>query len=227
VTALEEVGARALDMGIARDSEANVENVIDQAILQDADIIISTGGVSMGNKDFVKGILSRRGTVHFGKICMKPGKPCTFATIVQGGKTVLFFGLPGNPVSALTTFHLFVSPCIKVLQGIREDKLRIVAYACTTSDIKIDPSRTEFRRVNVQFQAETGKAGAGRLVAHDIMGSQASSRIMSYHGGTEQDCNALLVVPSVVETLGEPIIPAGSVLEAIMLEKKRILRHVV
>ena len=151
---------------------------------------------------------------------MKPGKPCTFATIKRGDRTVVFFGLPGNPVSALTTFHLYVSVAIKILQGLPEGKWRICAYATTTADIRMDPSRVEYRRVLVEYVSEPGETASGKIVAHDSMGSQASSRIMNYHGA-----NALLVVPSQAERLGDTVLPAGTVLPAVMLEKKRILRH--
>jgi len=222
LAAVAEVGASPIDMGIARDSEAVVERTIEDAISQGADVLISTGGVSMGNKDFIKGILQRIGTVHFGKICMKPGKPCTFATIVRGDRTVVFFGLPGNPVSALTTFHLYVSPAIKILQGLPEGRWRIGAYAVTTAEIKMDPSRVEYRRVLVEYISDPGETANGKIVAHDGMGSQASSRIMNYHGA-----NALLVVPSQAERLGDTVLPSGIVLPIIMLEGRRILRHEV
>ena len=84
----------------------------------------------MGDKDFVKPLLESRGTVHFGKVCMKPGKPLTFATINCGPKAsrpsggaaaaprqLLVFGLPGNPVSSLVTFTLVVLPCLRKLAG--------------------------------------------------------------------------------------------------------------
>lgn len=83
----------------------------------------------MGDKDFVKPLLESRGTVHFGKVCMKPGKPLTFATICCGpapsgaggmaaaARQLLVFGLPGNPVSSLVTFTLVVLPCLRKLAG--------------------------------------------------------------------------------------------------------------
>lgn len=223
LAAVSEAGASPIDMGIARDTEEKVEQAIESAISRGADIIISTGGVSMGNRDFIKGILQRIGTVHFGKICMKPGKPCTFATIKrEGDRSIVFFGLPGNPVSALTTFHLYVSPSIKILQGLPDSKLRINCYVTTTSNIQMDAARVEYRRVLVEYVSEPGETAHGKIVAHDGMGAQASSRIMNYHGA-----NALLVVPSQADRLGETVIPAGTVLPAIILGGKRILRHTV
>jgi hypothetical protein len=168
LTALEEVGARALDMGIARDSEANVEmsstrpsckmqtSSFLREVCQWATRTLSREFCPERHRPFWENLYETRQTVHICHDCTR-GKDCSI--------------LWASWKSRISSHHIssLCVPCIKVLQGIREDKLRIVAYACTTSDIKIDPSRTEFRRVNVQFQAETGKAGAGRLVAHDIM----------------------------------------------------------
>jgi gephyrin len=216
VTAVLEAGARPIDMGIARDSEENVEKAINEAISMGSDIIITTGGVSMGSKDFIKPILARKGTIHFGKICMKPGKPCTFATIESN---VIVFGLPGNPVSALTTFNLLVGPCIRRLSGFPEDKLEIRAQAVTSFPIKMDSSRTEYRRVRVTFERESSETSSGKLVAHDIAGSQISSRIMSY-----REANALMIVPSRADMeIEDGILPLGSLLPVIMLQTKRIL----
>jgi len=77
------------------------------------DILVTTGGVSMGERDLVKPYLENQGSVHFGRLNMKPGKPTTFATL--GGKLV--FALPGNPVSCFVTCHLFVIPAAKILSG--------------------------------------------------------------------------------------------------------------
>ena len=222
VTAVSEAGARAHDLGIVRDSENLVEASIQEAVSMGADVIITTGGVSMGNKDFIKPILEKLGTIHFGKICMKPGKPCTFATIPREGSTdVIVFGLPGNPVSALTTFHLLVSPCIRRLAGHSIQNLVVRAYAATASPIKVDPLRTEYRRVHIKFETDpSNQHSSGTLVAHDIAGSQISSRIMSYCGA-----NALLEVPSLKQQpVDGGILQPGTVLPVLMLQNKRILQ---
>jgi gephyrin len=219
VSAVLEAGARPLDMGIARDSEDTVEGAINEAISMGADIIITTGGVSMGSKDFIKPILSRKGTIHFGKICMKPGKPCTFATISRDENDIIVFGLPGNPVSALTTFNLLVSPCIRRLCGFPDDRLEIRTQAVTSFPIRMDSSRTEYRRVKVTFEPDSCDTSTGKLVAYDIAGSQISSRIMSY-----REANALMVVPSRDQLdIQDGILPSGSLLPVIMLQTKRIL----
>lgn len=95
--------------------------------LREADLILTTGGTSMGSSDLVKPVVERRfeGTIHFGRVSMKPGKPTTFAsipvTVPQGdskaGERKYLFGLPGNPASALVTFHVFVVPALRKLGG--------------------------------------------------------------------------------------------------------------
>lgn len=100
--------------------EAHVE-VIRQG-LEKADVIVTTGGTSMGASDLLKPVIERtlNGTIHFGRVKVKPGKPTTFATIpVEGspeGRKPLF-ALPGNPASALVTFHVFVLPALRRLAG--------------------------------------------------------------------------------------------------------------
>ncbi len=206
VSAVATSRARALDMGIARDSEENIEKTLDEAISIGADIIITTGGVSMGNKDFIKPLLERRGTIHFGKIRMKPGKPCTFATIPrENGRDIIVFGLPGNPVSALTTYHLLVSPCMRKMGGYPDHNLSLRAKATTTFPITMDPARVEYRRVHVVFEPSVDAAGT--LMAYPVDGSQISSRIMSF-----REANGLLVVP---QKKGE--VPSGSVLPIVLL----------
>lgn len=72
----------------------------------------------MGDKDYIKPLLERKGKVHFGKVCMKPGKPLTFATLELGGSRRMFvFGLPGNPVSSIVTFNLVVLPALRKMAG--------------------------------------------------------------------------------------------------------------
>ena len=223
VTAVSDAGARAHDLCIVRDSEENVENSIREAIAMGSDVIITTGGVSMGNKDFIKPILERMGTIHFGKICIKPGKPCTFATIPREGSTdVIVFGLPGNPVSALTTFHLLVSPCIRRLSGHSVDSLVTRASATTSCPIRQDAHRTEYRRVHVTFDTDAKNPSSGTLIAHDIAGSHISSRIMSYCVA-----NALLQVPSLKEqpSSTDGMLPPGTVLPILLLDNT--LRRVI
>jgi gephyrin len=122
---------KVIDMGIAVDDKDILEEKI-LSTLQSADILITSGGVSMGELDLLKPILekigtslarsnfifSSIGTIHFGRILMKPGKPCTFATVNVNGADKLVFGLPGNPVSSLACFYLFCVPCFRKSFGL-------------------------------------------------------------------------------------------------------------
>ena len=108
-------------MGSIRDDPALIEQAFDQAA-RAADVVITSGGVSVGEADFVKQILERLGEVLFWKIAMKPGRPLAYGKI--GGAH--FFGLPGNPVSAMVTFYQFVREALLVLMGVSE--------SCTAAD---------------------------------------------------------------------------------------------
>ena len=102
--AVEAAGGQSVDLGIARDDPTDLEQRI-HAGLATADVLVTSGGVSMGEFDYVKSLLEAAGTVHFGRLRMKPGKPLTFATVDVDGRRRLVFGLPGNPVSSLVTFY--------------------------------------------------------------------------------------------------------------------------
>lgn len=90
--------------------------------LQSADILLTTGGTSMGSTDLLKPVIEQHfgGIIHFGRVAIKPGKPTTFATILFGGIEKPIFGLPGNPASALVTFHIFVIPALRKLSAYPE-----------------------------------------------------------------------------------------------------------
>jgi gephyrin len=204
-------GADATDLGIAADSAAGVEAALDAALAAGADVLLTTGGVSMGDKDFVKPLLERRGTVFFGKVCMKPGKPLTFARVppaAPGGRPLLVFGLPGNPASSLVTFHLVVVPCLRKLEGWADPSLRRV-HVRTASDLKMDPERPEYHRAVARWALPPGAAAGalgGELVAHST-GGQISSRVLSLRAA-----NVLLEVPR-----AKGVLPAGTVLSALVI----------
>ena len=116
VAAIQEVGATPLDLGIARDDVAELRGAIAQGL--EADILLITGGVSAGVMDLVPAVLAELGVTQvFHKVRMKPGKPLWFGTREAAGRRTLVFGLPGNPVSTLVSFQLFVKPAIAALAG--------------------------------------------------------------------------------------------------------------
>jgi gephyrin len=107
---------QVIDLGIAPDNPKLLEERMMQGLLQ-ADVLITSGGVSIGDFDLIQPILAKYGEIHFGRILMKPGKPLTFATVTLNNQKKLVFGLPGNPVSSLVTFHLFVIPSLRKMFG--------------------------------------------------------------------------------------------------------------
>ncbi len=138
---LTRMGCEVLDMGVIRDTPDAIEQAFAQASAA-ADVIITSGGVSVGEADFVKQILERLGEVLFWKIAMKPGRPMAYGKIGQAH----FFGLPGNPVAVMVTFYQFVREALAALQGQTELKPLPTMKVVCTEPVKKAPGRTEFQR---------------------------------------------------------------------------------
>lgn len=137
---LGELGVEIVDMGTIRDDKASLkEALLDAASRTDA--IITSGGVSVGEADYIKQLLTEIGEVVFWKIAMKPGKPLAYGKI----GTCHFFGLPGNPVAVMVTFQQFVRDALHILMG-QQPRLTIEFQATCTSPIRKVPGRTEFQR---------------------------------------------------------------------------------
>lgn len=192
-------GGDPIDLGISGDSQAMLEMNLLSGLTQ-AEILLTSGGVSMGDLDLIKPLLEHAGTVHFGRVRMKPGKPVTFATAMVNGKQRLIFGLPGNPVSSLVTFYLFGVPAMRRMAGWADPHLRRV-HARLGQDLPLDPVRPEFHRATLTWDRD-----ARCFVAHST-GSQASSRLLSM-----RTANALLALPQSPGTL-----PAGEMVEALLI----------
>lgn len=196
-------GATVVDLGIAGDDAADLESRLLRG-LDEADVVLSTGGVSMGELDLIKPLLDRLGTVHFGRVRLKPGKPCTFATIDRKGRRRLVFGLPGNPVSGLVTFLLLVVPALRKLAGWSDPNLkRVQAHLAQT--LALDPVRPEYHRATLHWDSTLNQGRGGYLAVST--GAQASSRLLSM-----RSANALLELPQAEGTL-----PAGSVVSALVI----------
>ncbi len=146
---LKRLGADVIDMGVIRDDPAAIENAFMEAA-QAADVVITSGGVSVGEADFVKQLLAKLGDVLFWKIAMKPGRPLAYGKIGAAH----FFGLPGNPVSAMVTFYQFVREALLVLMGVPKPQPLPVLKATCTSAIKKAPGRTEFQRGILSQEAD-------------------------------------------------------------------------
>lgn len=201
--AVEALGGIVLDLGIAADTAEAIAAALERGVME-ADILLTTGGVSMGNLDLIKPLLDRMGAVHFGRLRMKPGKPCTFATVQRGGREKLVFALPGNPVSSLVTFYLLAAPALRKLAGWANPHLTRV-QVCLGQPLRLDPYRPEYHRATVRWDAALHE-GRGALLA-DSTGSQASSRLLSM-----RSANALLELPQ-----GEGILEAGTTVSALLI----------
>ena len=179
--------------------------------LRKCDVIITSGGVSMGELDLLKPTIERTlgGKIHFGRVNMKPGKPTTFATVPvkdDNGNRVekAIFSLPGNPASAVVCFHLFVLPSLHQQAGITPVGLPNVKVVLD-GDIRLDRGRPEYHRALVVTK------GDGLLYASST-GGQRSSRIGSFKGA-----NALLCMPQ-----GEGSLKKGERVDALLMGQRGV-----
>ena len=155
-----------IDMGVIRDDPDSMREALSKAAAQ-ADLIISTGGVSVGEADYIKPALEELGTTEFWKIAIKPGRPLTFGQIGAS----IFMGLPGNPVAVMVTFSQFVMPAIEVLSGAALRRPALFPARALES-MRKKPGRTEFQRGIASLGEDgrwqvgkTGKQGSGILTS--------------------------------------------------------------
>ena len=147
---LTHLGAEVIDMGVVRDDPEELQRMLGEAS-RIADAVITSGGVSVGEVDYIKDTLNRLGKVDFWKIAMKPGRPLAFGTVGEA----LFFGLPGNPVAVMVTFYQFVRPALLRMQGQQVPPM-ILLKARVSGRLKKRPGRMEFQR-GVLEQDENGE----------------------------------------------------------------------
>jgi molybdopterin molybdotransferase len=168
--ALERLGVEVIDLGLVRDDPEALATTLDEAIAR-ADVVLTSGGVSVGDADFTKDLLARRGEIAFWKVAMRPGRPFAFGPLRRGGQAdaAWLFALPGNPVAALVTFYAFVRDALLTLGGATPQPLPVLRARCTTP-VRKRPGRTEFQRGIVSPGADgrwavrlTGTQGAGVL----------------------------------------------------------------
>ena len=205
LAALREAGVEVQSLGIAPDEPVALRRLVIDA-LETADVLVTSGGVSVGTHDLVKPMLESLGTVHIGRVKLKPGKPFTFATIraplpsplTDGERVKLAFGLPGFPVSSLVTFEVFVRPALRKLQGYARLQ-RPTLPVRLGYDARATADRTEYQRVTLRRE--------GTELVADTTGSQSSSRLVSLAGA-----HALVRVAP-----GDQGIRAGSIVEAMIL----------
>jgi len=180
---LRRAGTDIIDMGVVPDEREALLAAFRQASDM-ADIVITSGGVSVGEADFVKETLQTLGSVNFWKIAMKPGRPLAFGVLGEG---VLFFGLPGNPVAVMVTFHQFVQPALRRLQG-EPEQAPMMFRVPSTQRLKKRPGRTEYQR-GVLFHDRDGvlkvrtTGGQGSGILSSV--SQANCFIVLAHDASE------------------------------------------
>ncbi len=176
------LAAQAADAGgivvqrlLARDTPQSLRDAFEAC--RGADVILSSGGVSVGGYDYVKSVFAEYGTIDFWRVAVRPGKPLAFGT---WGDAV-FFGLPGNPVSSLVTFELFVRPALRRMRGL-SDVMRPTVQARLLEDVTHEPGRQSYQRASVSREGDA-------YIARP-MSAQGSHQLL----GMVQ-ANALLILP--------------------------------
>jgi molybdopterin molybdotransferase len=193
-----EAGAIAYRVGIVPDEPSVLADTLEDQLIR-ADVIVTSGGVSVGAYDVVKEVLSRVGTVSFDRVAMQPGMPQGFGTI--GPDKTPFFGLPGNPVSAYVSFEVFVRPALRRMLGV-EPIMRQVVRARLTEPVRSPVGRRSYLRGWLSVEQ-------GAYMVRPIGG--AGSHLIASLAAS----NALIVVPT--ETAS---VDAGAAVSVLMLERR-------
>ena len=151
-----QIASEVKDFGTVSDREDSLHEAMQRAT-KECDIVVTSGGVSMGELDLVKPYVENNGKVFFGRLNMKPGKPTTFGQINRA----LVFALPGNPVSAFVTAHLFLVTTSKVLAGQHDSyDWQSMNVQLIPRNVKVDPERPEYHRTVAVQDLQTGKVFA-------------------------------------------------------------------
>ena len=193
-----EAGAQAYRVGIVPDDPSRLLDTLEDQLVR-ADVLVTSGGVSVGAYDVVKEVLSRLGTVQFDKVAMQPGMPQGFGTL--GPESTPVFALPGNPVSAMVSFEVFVRPALRRMLGALPLERPRVTAVCT-EELVSPRGKRSFARVHLENRA-------GQQVATPVSGS--GSHLLA---GLAR-ANALVVVPEEVERIG-----AGDAVDVMVLERR-------
>jgi molybdopterin molybdotransferase len=190
---IESVGAEVIRLGVAKDNYDSVKSLLEKAVGQKVDLVLSSAGVSVGAFDFVKEVIESNGKLDFWRVNMRPGKPLAFGNYGN----IPFIGLPGNPVSAFVGFEVFVRAAIRRLSGSNNGNRQTVRVRCAE---QIDSDGRE-SYLRAQIREEDGIATA-RLTGH-----QGSGNLHSL-----VQANALLIIPA-----GVKCVPAGQEVNAWLL----------
>jgi len=186
-------GAEVMHLGIAKDTRESVESLLQKAVSEGVDLIVSSAGVSVGAFDFVKGVVESNGRLDFWRVNMRPGKPLAFGDYSD----IPFVGLPGNPVSAFVGFEVFVRPALERMGG-QMDGTRLTVRVRCGEQIESD-GRESYLRAKIRIENGIHMA--------DLTGHQGSGNLLSL-----VQANALLIIPA-----GVKCVPAGQEMEAILL----------
>jgi molybdopterin molybdotransferase len=185
---LQALGCEMIDMGVVKDDPELLEQAFNKAAEQ-ADAIITSGGVSVGEADFTKAMMKKLGDVVFWKIAMRPGRPMAVGRIQKGQRSAVLFGLPGNPVAVMVTFLAFVKPALLKMMGSTASPLPMLR-AKTQEVLRKKPGRTEYQRGIVSRNAQgelqvitTGNQGSGVLSS---MVQANGLIVLSHQQGTAQ-----------------------------------------
>lgn len=180
---LHRMGIEVVDMGVVRDEPEALESAFRQAAEQ-ADAIITSGGVSMGEADHTKAMMKQLGDVAFWRIAMRPGRPMAVGRIDRPGRSSILFGLPGNPVAVMVTFLAFVRPALRRMMGARASDPVLLRARCGEA-LRKKPGRTEYQRGVVTVEPDgslkvrtTGNQGSGVLRSM----VEANGLIVLHHG---------------------------------------------
>ena len=165
---LTRLGCEVLDLGVVRDDPAALETALRQAC-ENADAVITSGGVSVGEADHMRAVMASLGDVVFWRIAMRPGRPMAFGRIESAGHGAVLFGLPGNPVAVMVTFYHFVREALLHMMGAQMQPLPLLRVVAQTA-LRKRPGRTEYQRAVLERLPDgrlatrtTGDQGSGIL----------------------------------------------------------------
>jgi molybdopterin molybdotransferase len=192
---LSRLGVEIIDMGVVRDDPVLLEAAFREATRQ-ADAVITSGGVSVGEADHTKQVMAQLGDVLFWRIAMRPGRPMAIGKIDSEGRSAILFGLPGNPVAVMVTFYALVRDALLTMSGAASQPLLMLKAASATA-IRKKPGRTEYQRGIVTRAddgslqvAITGSQGSGILRSM----SEANGLVVLHHEQGNVDAGALVDV---------------------------------
>jgi molybdenum cofactor synthesis domain-containing protein len=188
-----DAGCEAVDFGIVRDDESVLEGVLHEAAAS-CDAIVTSGGVSMGDYDVVKAVLSRIAEMRWMQIAIKPAKPFAFGLLAAGERRVPVFGLPGNPVSSLVSFELLARPALRQMAGVSNPYRPTVEALADEGLARRPDGKTHFMRVFAEF-GDDGRVHVGSI------GAQGSHQLAA-----TSMANAIAEVPD-----GDGVAPGGVV----------------